>query len=179
MFTVSQIGEQVGFDAAAEIADANNYPSIRTMTVGQTSTSYQPLQELAMEPTLPWSVANSASIGVGNWTATSAVCWFYAKDLYNALGVPVGIISSNWGGTIIESWSDNATNAKCSEQRRKEAGAARPEGVEGPEAFGVEGVDLLGTLCTLHPTPYTQLPTPYTLHPTPYTHTHIPDAKHT
>ena len=132
-FTVGCIGQQLGFDAQAEIEEASNYPNIRTMTVGELWTSIEPLQELH-DMTLPWSVASNSSIGLGNWSATSAVCWFYAKDLYDATGVPVGIISSNWGGTIIQSWSDNATNAKC--KTSMDAGDIElPPGVDGPEAF--------------------------------------------
>jgi hypothetical protein len=57
--------------------------------------------------------AGNTTIGFGNWTATSAVCWFYAKDLFDATKVPVGIVSSSWGGTIIQAWADNTTNANC------------------------------------------------------------------
>ena len=75
-FTLGCIGQQLGYDARAEIAAADAYPMIRTMTVGETTTSYHPLQQLAVAPTLPWSVASSKSIGLGNWSATSAVCWY-------------------------------------------------------------------------------------------------------
>ena len=34
----------------------------------------------------------------------SAVAYFFAKYLYEALGIPVGIINASWGGTPIESW---------------------------------------------------------------------------
>lgn len=112
-FTVECIGTEAGYNATADIAESINYPLIRTMTVGQTTTSYYPLQQLAVPPILPWSVASPASIGDGNWSATSAVCWFYGKNLFDALQVPVGLVSSNWGGTIIESWVDNSTNAEC------------------------------------------------------------------
>ena len=44
------------------------------MTVGEFATSYAPLQQLAAAPLLRWSVANSTTIGLGNWSATSAVC---------------------------------------------------------------------------------------------------------
>lgn len=45
----------------------------------------------------------------------SAVCWLFGRNVYDALGgtVPIGLISSNWGGTIIQAWSTNATNALC------------------------------------------------------------------
>jgi len=71
----------------------------------------------------------------GNWSSTSAVCWFYAKDLYEATKIPQGIISSNWGGTIIQSWSDNATNAKCGKAGTELLGLELPAGVEAPEKF--------------------------------------------
>jgi sialate O-acetylesterase len=132
-FTVDCIGQQLGFDANAEIQKANGYPNVRTMTVGQTWTSLSPLNELYNPPTLTWSVASNTSIGAGNWSATSAVCWFYGKDLYDATGVPVGLISSNWGGTIIQSWSDNETNAKCSHMAHENL--VLPLGVDIPEAF--------------------------------------------
>lgn len=35
---------------------------------------------------------------------TSAVAYFFALKLYEVLGVPVGLLISDWGGTPIESW---------------------------------------------------------------------------
>lgn len=34
----------------------------------------------------------------------SAIAYFFAKKLYDALGVPVGVINASWGGTVIEAW---------------------------------------------------------------------------
>ena len=70
------------------------------MTVGTKLTSLAPLRELGVAPQLAWSVATNASIGLGNWSATSAVCWFYARDLFEATKVPQGIISSSPGSRI-------------------------------------------------------------------------------
>ena len=112
-FTLSCIGFEDGYNATEEAAQADAYPLVRTMTVGETTTSYSPLQQLAVPPTLPWSVASAKTIGYGNWSATSAVCWFYGRNLFDALKVPIGLVSSNWGGTIIQSWIDNSTNAQC------------------------------------------------------------------
>lgn len=36
----------------------------------------------------------------------SAVAYFFARDLHGTLDVPVGIITSVWGGTRIEAWLD-------------------------------------------------------------------------
>lgn len=108
-FTVSN-----GFNATAEIAAANNYPDIRVTTVGQGTTSYTPLTQLATIAQ-PWTVANASSIGVGNWSEFSAVCWFFGRDLHDALGgsVPIGLISNNWGGTRVEAWSSPDALKTC------------------------------------------------------------------
>lgn len=39
----------------------------------------------------------------------SAVAYFFAKNLHEKLGVPVGIISTNVGGTTAEAWTSKAT----------------------------------------------------------------------
>ena len=44
--------------------------------------------------------------------------------------MPIGLVSSNWGGTIIQSWIDNATNAKCGPAK-----APSQETLEAPLAF--------------------------------------------
>lgn len=129
-FSLSQIGFQDGYNATQETLEADAYPQVRTMTVGEFATSYAPLQQLAAAPLLRWSVANSTTIGLGNWSATSAVCWFFGRYLFDQLRVPVGLVSSNWGGTIIQSWMDNATNAQCGP-----AEAPSQETLEAPLAF--------------------------------------------
>ena len=35
----------------------------------------------------------------------SAVAYFFAKELYNELNIPIGIIGSYWGGTRVEAWT--------------------------------------------------------------------------
>jgi sialate O-acetylesterase len=50
-----------------------------------------------------WKVCDSASIA-----GFSAVGYFFGKNIYASLGVPMGLIGSYWGGTNIGSW--------CSEQ---------------------------------------------------------------
>lgn len=34
----------------------------------------------------------------------SAVCYFFGRDLQTAVGVPIGLIESAWGGSVIQAW---------------------------------------------------------------------------
>ncbi|HEV2442906.1 MAG TPA: sialate O-acetylesterase [Steroidobacteraceae bacterium] len=34
----------------------------------------------------------------------SAVCYFFGRDLQSAVGVPIGLIESAWGGSVIQAW---------------------------------------------------------------------------
>jgi sialate O-acetylesterase len=53
----------------------------------------------------------------GNWSKCypdntltfSAVAYYFGKRLNDELGVPVGLISTNWGGTIAEAWTSKET----------------------------------------------------------------------
>ena len=46
-----------------------------------------------------WKSASPENTG-----SFSATAYYFAKKLYDKLGVPIGIINSSWGGTRIESW---------------------------------------------------------------------------
>ncbi len=50
----------------------------------------------------------------------SATCYYFAQELTDLIGdhVPIGLISSSVGGTIIESWTDNATLDTCQKAGR-------------------------------------------------------------
>ncbi|MEE4116707.1 MAG: sialate O-acetylesterase [Marinilabiliaceae bacterium] len=39
----------------------------------------------------------------------SALAWFYGTELFKSLDVPVGLISSSWGGTPAEAWTSTET----------------------------------------------------------------------
>ena len=47
-----------------------------------------------------WKVCTPESIGTA-----SAIGYFFSKKLYQELEVPIGIISSSWGGTRVEAWT--------------------------------------------------------------------------
>lgn len=80
--------------AVDAIADAGMYPGIRMFTVPKVS-SKTPLDDCDAA----WQTATPASVG-----QFSAVGYFFGRMLYKALGIPVGLITPNWGGSTIEAW---------------------------------------------------------------------------
>jgi sialate O-acetylesterase len=78
----------------AEVAAAN-HPLIRQLYVPQTR-ALAPQQTV----TASWTVCSPDTV-----VDFTAVGYFFARDLHAALGVPVGIIHSSWGGTPAEAWT--------------------------------------------------------------------------
>eukprot|EP00117_Sycon_ciliatum_P049925 scpid15436/ scgid35319/ Sialate O-acetylesterase; Sialic acid-specific 9-O-acetylesterase; Yolk sac protein 2; Sialate O-acetylesterase small subunit; Sialate O-acetylesterase large subunit len=126
-----------GFNATSEVEKADKYEDIRVFTVGQKTSSATALTELAtIEQN--WTVASRASIGGGNWTYFSAVCWYFGRDLYDRLEkkVPIGLISNNWGGTCVQAWSSPDALAKCNQTAGSQYETF--ESVDGKEKAGAE-----------------------------------------
>jgi sialate O-acetylesterase len=81
-------------DAKREIASAD-FPLIREFHVTSNG-SLQPLGNLEGS----WSACSPASAG-----KFSAVGYFFARELFQKLGVPIGIVKSSLGGTPAEAWT--------------------------------------------------------------------------
>lgn len=75
------------FEAAA-------YPEIRLFTVPHVS-SAEPLYDCDAQ----WEKPTPETVG-----RFSAVGYFFGRTLHRILGVPVGLITPNWGGSTIETW---------------------------------------------------------------------------
>ena len=86
---------------AAEIRAAND-PDLRMFTVPWHG-SLDPQADVQAN----WQVDNSQN--VSGW---SAVGYFFGRNLRKALGVPVGIIHSSYGGTPAEAWTSAAALEK-------------------------------------------------------------------
>ena len=84
-----------------EIKDAD-YPSIRLLQVKNT-TAHTP--------------SDYVDVNKGGWqqcspntvSEFSAIAYFYARQLWNELGIPVGVIDCTWGGTPAEAWTSYNT----------------------------------------------------------------------
>jgi sialate O-acetylesterase len=94
------------------IALAAKYPQIRLFTVGQSTISPTPLATFATIEQ-QWSVASPASVGNGQWSFFSATCWFFGREMADKLRVPIGLVSTNWGGTYVQAWSSPDALSKC------------------------------------------------------------------
>ena len=81
-------------DARNEVAAAN-YPLLRMFTVGK-HPSGVPLTTCSGS----WQVCAPST--VGNFSAAG---YFFARELQQALQVPIGMIHTSWGGTPAETWT--------------------------------------------------------------------------
>ncbi|MGV8092976.1 MAG: sialate O-acetylesterase [Mangrovibacterium sp.] len=84
-----------------EIAEAN-YPAIRLLRVANTSASH-PQADVVLEGS-GWVECSPATI-----PEFSSVAYFFGRDLLKNQKFPVGLIDTNWGGTVAEAWTSAAT----------------------------------------------------------------------
>lgn len=107
--------------AASKSALALDRPSVRYFTVPR---------KLALEPQRDcegrWRSAKGESA-----LGCSALSYFFACELQDKLGVPVGLINSAWGGTPVESWTSREIVSLFPRHKadldRVDAAAAAPE----------------------------------------------------
>ena len=43
----------------------------------------------------------------------SAVCWLFARNMYDKFKIPIGLVASYWGGTPIQAWSSPDALKMC------------------------------------------------------------------
>jgi len=114
-----------------EIAAAD-YPEIRLLTVPR---------RIATKPVSTfesaWLPCSPTNVMQGLWGGFSAAGYFFGRDLYRELKIPIGLIHSSWGGTIAEAWTSAAGLKPLGDfADRLEAVAAQPKAK--PEDFTAE-----------------------------------------
>ncbi len=85
-------------NAEEEIANAN-HPNIRLFTVPQKMAA-EPMSDLDGK----WVECSPETV-----PGFSAAAYYFGRELHKALGVPIGLIHTSWGGTPAESWTSLAT----------------------------------------------------------------------
>ena len=136
-------------NATAIIADSVNYPRLRLFTVKNPGGNALAV-DVNVSTNYTWGVASPATVGGPAFGWFSAVCFLYGRDLYTSLkgDVPIGLVSSNVGGTFIQLWSSGDALAACSSESKtgsllqastpaESAPAAAAPAL--PEAFQVNG----------------------------------------
>merc|ERR1712223_2289869 len=101
-------------NSSEEIAASAGFTSIR-FTVVKNAVSTEEDLDADVPLQQPWADPTDASRLGG----MSAVCFLYARSLHQlwqAAGqepVPLGLVDSDWGGTLIEAWSPPQSLASC------------------------------------------------------------------
>ncbi len=86
---------QKGIDPSeSELANNNKPDAIRYIYVERT------LNKIPELPTKGWVNGNDTMVRY-----ISSIGYFFAKEIYTETKVPIGIISSSWGGTRVEEWT--------------------------------------------------------------------------
>ena len=88
-------------DYEKEIAAAD-YPDIRLYLVKQ-ATSVVPIDKIE-SPLGGWRECSPETV-----PEFSALAYFFARNLWQQLDVPVGVVASTWGGTPAEAWTSAET----------------------------------------------------------------------
>ena len=96
-----QRGQKPCFNYEQELAAAN-YPQIRIFQVEKILSATQLMD---LHKFHSWQECSSNSL---NSISFSAAAYYFGRDLFTNLDVPVGLIESSWGGTRIEPWTPPA-----------------------------------------------------------------------
>ena len=83
----------------AEERKTMNHPEIRLFDVAR-KVSATPVNDVVGQ----WRAATPDTLAT-----FSAVGFFFGRNLNEELGVPIGLISCNWGGTLAEAWTSEKT----------------------------------------------------------------------
>lgn len=84
-------------DFDREVATAQ-HPDIRLLQVRKT-TAFRPQDDVSVNGG-GWQICSSASMA-----DFSAIAYFFARELYRELKVPIGVVDATWGGTPAEAWT--------------------------------------------------------------------------
>lgn len=92
-------GIGVSQNPVEEIAAAD-HPRLRLMTVPKT-VAFSPQSTHGGT----WAVCTPESVAKGGWGGFSAVAYYFGRQLLQDVDVPIGLVSTCWGGTVAEAWT--------------------------------------------------------------------------
>ena len=96
------------FNASEKIADSIHYPHLRLATVQQT-TADTPQVDVASKANYTWARSGPDAMDAAGdaFSWYSASCYFFGREIYKPLEgkVPIGLVTSCWGGQQIKAFS--------------------------------------------------------------------------
>ena len=101
------------------IAASTHYPNVRLFNLPPQA-SLLPLDAVGrISYEQGWVLPSNRTLFSGNPADSSGVfsaaCWYTGRDVYDAANgtVPVGLLQSSYGGTVVEAWTSIERNAEC------------------------------------------------------------------
>jgi len=81
------------------------------------SANFAKIRLLQLQHVTSNALVNDAAVTSNGWTVCSpdnvksfsSVAYFFAREIFNTTGIPVGLIHTSWGGTIAEAWMSSIT----------------------------------------------------------------------
>ena len=106
------------FGGPGAIAAASQYSNIRLFNI-RASFNDTPLNESAAVSYSPdsWVLPSSSTLqnDINVWNYFSGTCYWTGKHISDSLNgsLPIGLVHSSFGGTIVVAWTSPDTNTKC------------------------------------------------------------------
>jgi len=86
-------------NATSDVANAD-FPLIRLLTVPRLIAT-EPIKTVDCH----WLLCSPVTVMQGRWGGFSAAGFFFGRELYTQLKIPIGLIHTSWGGTVAEAWT--------------------------------------------------------------------------
>jgi len=104
----------MSYNASDEINDSINYPNLRVFQLASVAADV-PQEIVYSRSPYNWEASSPTAVGRDTWEYNyfSGSCYYFARETHKATGLPVGVIASTWGGTIIEAWSSPDALSNC------------------------------------------------------------------
>jgi sialate O-acetylesterase len=101
-------------EGSAQAIALANYPKIRLLNIGKKSAA-----------TPQTNIVRNGTNGV--WTGCSpgtvrqfsAIGYFFGKDIFSKLNIPIGLVQSAWGGSSCETWANTASLKLVADYKNK------------------------------------------------------------
>merc|ERR1719228_2225198 len=95
-------------DSETEIANSAVYENVRFAKVNHMTASEE-MSDVWGGLSIPWSKPSNRN----QLSSFSAVCFLFGRNLYEELDIPIGLVESAWGGTVVEAWSSTDSLHMC------------------------------------------------------------------